>query len=129
MKIRFYFIALSIAAISFVSCIDDYELTHDEEVAELQEKYEHIVELAQSETCEEASGWDIVAVGTKDCGGPESYIPYSISIDTVRLFQLIRIYNKTQAYYHEKWGTVSDCSETPQPAGVTCENGEPVLTY
>lgn len=129
MKNKFYFILFGITALLFVSCIKDYELSQDEQLVELQERYEHIVELAQSESCDDSSDWDYVALGVKPCGGPTDYVAYSQNIDTVKLFHMIKIYNVVQTNYNNQFNISSDCAETPEPTGVTCEDGVPTLIY
>lgn len=118
-----------ILGFSTQSCIDDYELSKDEEAAQLEEMKEELTEFAQAEPCSDASEWDFIAIGVKACGGPTDYIAYNTTIDIEELHKRIDRFNDYNITYNEKWNVSSDCSVPAQPSGVICDNNVPVLTY
>ena len=64
-----------------------------------------------------------IPYGAKPCGGPRSYLVYSIiTSDSVRLMQDVRRYNEAEARLNEESGEISDCSLVSKP-GVECSEG------
>jgi hypothetical protein len=95
----------------------------------LNQLWDDIVALSGSATCQRANDWGITPVGAKPCGGPWTYLPYRLNADVDCLMKKIRHYNGQQKIYNVKYGVVSDCSVTPVPKAVDCNNGVPVLVY
>lgn len=82
-----------------------------------------------SVSCFNASNWTFTAYGSKACGGPQGFIPYSTLINTVAFLQKIADYTETERLYNIKWGVISTCDLPSQPVGVECQNGTPILKY
>ena len=88
-----------------------------------------INERAQNNTCVASDAWSIIAIGTKACGGPLSYIPYNSKIDSTCFFGIVNYYAEQMSLFNKKHNIISDCSVVPMPKGVKCENGKPVVFY
>lgn len=91
--------------------------------------FNEIENLVYSETCSNFSNWSFVAYGSKACGGPKGYIPYSKNIDTVSFLQKVETYSKAEKEFNVKWSIASDCAIASPPKYVECKNGYPVLIY
>jgi hypothetical protein len=103
-------------------------VTKNEESKNLEKLYNEIVELSKSNT--ECTGdWGFVAVGSKPCGEPEKYIPYSLKINLTDFLAKVNTYNLQQEDFNEKWNIISTCVVTPKPISVDCVNGKPTLLY
>lgn len=120
---------LAIFSLAFFSCVDDYELTQDEDTVKLLEKQTRVEEFAKSVACTDESEWDFAPIGVKACGGPKGYIAYNTTIDTVTFFRYLEDYNSFEEIYNEKWNITSTCEVPPTPIDVICEDGQPVLIY
>ena len=105
------------------------ELTQEEEAQNLTQMFLEIQRLATSETCDDSANWTFTSYGSKACGGPIGFIPYSKNIDTVLFLQKVEEHRLAQRAFNEKWEIVSDCALAEEPAGVVCQNGSPVLDY
>lgn len=95
----------------------------------LMDLFNEIQNLAYSESCSNTTNWNFVAYGSKACGGPQGYIPYSKNIDTALFLNKIEEYAKAEAAFNIKWSVASDCAITNPPKNVECQNGYPVLIY
>lgn len=95
----------------------------------LMDLYNELYELAFSETCSDNSDWSFTAFGSKACGGPQGYIPYSKNIDIVSFLQKVETYSTAEKAFNKKWGIASDCAIVNPPTSVECQNGYPVLIY
>jgi hypothetical protein len=106
------------------------ELTAQEiEHTVLMDFFNKIENLAYLESCMNAEDWTFVAYGSKACGGPKGYIPYSKNIDTISFLKKIEKYTESEKEYNIKWGIISDCSIAASPVAVECQNGYPTLIY
>ncbi|MFK8059171.1 MAG: hypothetical protein AB8B78_03675 [Polaribacter sp.] len=106
------------------------ELTEQEkDHRKLMDLYDEIYNLAYSVTCTNSSDWLISPFGSKACGGPQGYIPYSKNIDTVAFLNKIKVYSDAEKEYNIKWGVISDCSIIPPPKGIECKNGFVIVNY
>lgn len=110
------------------SCNND-EQTQEQESDNLQQMLSEIKSMANNESCTAAEEWRITDYGAKACGGPIGFIAYSSKIDTAKFLKKVEKHRNAQTNYNEKWGIVSDCSIPPQPNGVDCVDGVPVLEY
>jgi len=84
---------------------------------------------AAAESCENAEDWKFTSIGSKACGGPTGYLPYSVNIDTVLFFRLVEAHRLQEQEFNETWGVVSDCALALAPTDVICEDGKPVLVF
>ena len=95
----------------------------------LMELFNEISELSYSKTCTNANDWNYTPYGSKACGGPQGFLPYSNKIDTVSFLAKIDAYTKAEEAYNIKWGVISTCEAILAPDAIECSNGYPVLTY
>lgn len=107
-------------------CCESLDATgsQEEERNSLNQRKLQILEFINSHTCRSDSECRYVPFGAKPCGGPWTYLAYPTSIDTSRLFVMIRDYNTAEKTYNKKWGIVSDCSIPAPPDSVRCINGK-----
>ncbi|MET1258990.1 hypothetical protein ABV409_06595 [Flagellimonas sp. DF-77] len=120
---RRYLYSMLIVAVCFTACdAEDDEL-------DLDEQFEALVALSESVTCVDPAEWRVAGIGAKACGGPSDYIAYSVAIDTLDFLQRLETYNEGVAARIADSGLFSDCSITPPPRAVSCENGKAVLMY
>lgn len=82
--------------------------------------------LASAEICTNASDWSYVAIGSKPCGGPSSYIAYPKKLET-EILQKITHFTQLQSAYNTKYGLMSDCMMVQPPSGIQCVDGKAVL--
>lgn len=111
-----------------ISCSEE-ESSQQEDFIELNGVFESIQEAATSKPCIDATQWSFIPYGQKACGGPQGFIAYPLSIDTVAFFNRIEGHRLREAFLNEKWAVFSACDVPPQPQSVDCENGLPVLIY
>lgn len=86
-----------------------------------------IIGQVDTAICEDPSEWDFTALGSKACGGPQEYIAFPHSIDTVLFLGLVAEYTAAEQRFNEKYGVVSDCMAVLSPSGIECDDGKPVL--
>ncbi len=105
------------------------ELTKEEDTQNLMEIFGDIQSMAQSIDCTNSGEWTFTSYGSKACGGPKGYIPYSLNMDVLTFLQLIETHRRKEREFNDKWGAISDCMMAIQPTGVHCKDGNPVLEY
>jgi len=102
------------------SCDETAETGMAAEKEALENLRTEIETLIGTTACTEDSGCDVIAFGSKPCGGPWYYLAYSTAVDTEALLEMVATYNELEATYNEKWGVLSDCEVVTAPAGVIC---------
>lgn len=107
-----------------VSGCENTENSQQVDRKELNRQLEEIKDLISQEACDEETKCDYIAVGSKACGGPKSYLLFSSSIDRQKLEELVEIYNKEEADFNQKYGIVSDCMLVTPPEKIECINGK-----
>ncbi len=121
------------AVILIFSGCEDEGITDKSERSEderfLEQLREEIMNLSESEPCEDAENWAFTALGSKACGGPAGYIAYPTTINVEDFLDQVEFYTAQQKIYNEKWGIMSTCDIPPEPSDVICEDGKPVLIY
>ncbi len=127
MKIKLGLLTILFLVLS--SCSSDDEATQAEDKEALTAQFSVIKTLADSENCIDATDWLFTPIGSKACGGPISYLAYNSNINVSDFLEKVNQYRIDMENFNEKWGIVSDCSITPQPTGVICENNLPILQY
>ncbi|MDD7887183.1 hypothetical protein [Flavivirga sp. 57AJ16] len=85
--------------------------------------------LAKASVCNDTTECKFIALGSKPCGGPWSYLLYTTSIDVEQLKAAVKDYNTKEAAFNLKWGITSDCTFTLRPVSASCENNTCVLMY
>ena len=103
--------------------------TYENELTDLSLLKAEIETLANASVCNEASECKFIALGSKPCGGPWSYLIYTTSIDVEKLEAAVKDYNQKEAAFNIKWGIASDCSFALQPTSINCENNTCILMY
>ena len=122
--------AWRIISISENELIVKRELTEQEiDYNGLMELFREISELAYSSTCSNSNTWQFIAYGSKACGGPKGYLPYSNKIDTNTFLEKVEVYSQAEKEYNLKWGIISDCAIANPPKSIECQNGYPILKY
>ena len=91
--------------------------------------FSEIENLAYSKTCANTTNWSFTAYGSKACGGPQGYLPYSKSINVTAFLDKIEVYTEAEKTFNIKWNIVSDCSVINTPKSVECQNEIPILIY
>lgn len=114
----------------FAMCKDDNnQSVKDEEQAALVKLKVEIDQMANQESCSNATDWKFVAIGSKACGGPTGYVAYSTKINETKFLEKVTNYTNQQKAFNTKWGIASDCMLVSKPNGVVCSEGKPVLIY
>ncbi|HEU4791889.1 MAG TPA: hypothetical protein VFS71_19550 [Flavobacterium sp.] len=127
-NINFLFIALSIF---FFSCNNDDDSSQETENQNLTKMYTEIISasMVNSTQCTNPAEWSFTAIGSKSCGGPTGFIPYSLKINVTEFLKKVENYNKAEDAYNKKWGIISTCDIILPPTRVDCVNGKPTLMY
>ncbi len=99
------------------------EPTRESDRAALDAQRKEILAFAASGQCTGNSECQYMGLGSKPCGGSWEFIVYSTSLDTQRLFAMVKEYDQNEDAYNRRWKIVSDCSMTPMPDSVGCLNG------
>lgn len=113
-----------LVSLGSLSCSSDDGQTED-----LDTQLNALMALSESVSCGDDSEWRIAGLGAKPCGGPSSYIAYSIRIDTTDFLRRLENYNEAVRAKNEREGLISDCALAPAPSRVQCQDGKPVLIY
>jgi len=86
-------------------------------------KYE-ILKYVGTPLCEGESVCRSIGFGTKPCGGPWSYLIYSVSnVDSLQLFDMVSDYNRFNAELNEEYILGSDCGVLFPPE-LGCNGGQ-----
>ena len=117
------YVLILLGLLLFASCDNDDSISQ----SDLENQFQEIKALAESEACVDISDWRLVGIGAKACGGPSSYLAYSINIDTEAFLDLVEDYNANVRAYNEKEGLISDCMVVSPPSSIRCENGKVVF--
>lgn len=88
-----------------------------------QQLYQHIQQMVGKAAADEVSQCRIAPLGHKPCGGPASYLVYSVrDLDEATLLAAIAQYTALDQTQHQAAGLVSDCSIVPEPVA-TLQHG------
>ena len=77
--------------------------------------------------CMDSEDWQIAAIGTKACGGPQYYVAYPK--ENTDLLNSIEIYSLSEEVFNEKWSVISTCDIAVTPLSVSCEDNRYILNY
>ncbi|MDO5978728.1 hypothetical protein [Flavivirga spongiicola] len=103
--------------------------TYENELEQLSLLKADIEALAKASVCNDTTECKFIALGSKPCGGPWSYLLYTTSIDVEQLEAAVETYNQKEAAFNIKWGIASDCALALRPVSASCENNTCVLMY
>ncbi|MEN3323905.1 hypothetical protein VP395_09210 [Mariniflexile soesokkakense] len=110
-------------------CEDDEASTQEIEQQALNTSKKAIEDLAATSICNETFECKFIALGSKPCGGPWSYLVYSTSINTEKLEKMVESHNKKESDFNKKWGVFSDCAYASPPTSLNCENNTCIPIY
>jgi hypothetical protein len=113
------FVAVVCAGIPRSEAAD--ERTLDQYRSELQGLRTEIQRIVGDAACTYDSECKAIGYGAKPCGGPSSYLPYSVKNTDVPLLEgKVQQFNALQRAYQEKLRIFSNCMMVPKPV-VACE--------
>lgn len=142
-KIRFFStVLLSCIFLSLLSCKNtkinpdgskDYLITEKTSKADdtqyLSGLYDEILKLAKNQSCINSSSFKFTGLGIKACGGFNTYVIYSQSINEKSFLEKVDLYNTQNKKYNEKHSIVSDCALLLPPSKIECKEGKPSFVY
>lgn len=100
----------------------------DTQQASEKDLYAEIQQAAKTEGCISHDDCDLLPIGNKPCGGPESYQPYSkTSSDVAKLKELGKRYSDIRKQYNIDNQVIGICVVTPKP-GVNCVRNQCVAS-
>ncbi|MEW4925310.1 hypothetical protein [Algibacter sp. 2305UL17-15] len=106
------------------------ELTEREiDYRKLMAIYDEIEAFIKGIPCENAEDWTFTPYGSKACGGPQWFLAYPKSIDTVAFLKKVEEYTKAERDYNIKWSVFSTCDVVSPPKSIECQNGFPILKF
>jgi hypothetical protein len=107
----------------FMACTKEATLTPADEDKQLTQLAKDIEEFAKNKACTGGDNCRAMAMGSKACGGPTSYIIYSSSkTDEKLLSEKVKQYTDLEKEINIKYNRVSDCRFLLPPT-VDCLNG------
>ena len=81
-----------------------------------------VLQLVGDPVCDDVSQCRSMAFGAKPCGGPWSYLVYSVqTADSTRLATAVTRYNDREAQLNRELGRASDC-QVVTPPRLSCVN-------
>lgn len=128
MKTSRIFAILVMVSSAFISCTTE-EISKAQERTALNIMLSEIIEISESKICTDPDNWSYTAIGSKACGGPTGYIPYSNKIDVDQFLKAVKNYSQAEAKFNEKWGVVSNCTIAQKPIDLICEKNQAKLIY
>lgn len=107
----------------FMACSKETTLMPTDDDQKLEQLSKEIQEFAKNKTCAGGDDCKTMAMGSKACGGPRSYIIYALSkTDEKQLSEKVKQYTDLEKELNIKYNRVSDCSLLIPPT-VDCLNG------
>ena len=117
---------LKIAILGFIlfsACSKEATLTPDADDQKLEQLGKEIEAFAKNKACSGGDNCRSMPMGSRACGGPSSYIIYSLSkTDEKQLSDKVKQYTDLQKELNIKYNRTSDCSLLMPPT-VDCLNG------
>jgi hypothetical protein len=109
--------------ILFLACSKQETLMPAVDDQKLEQLGKEIQDFAKNKTCAGGDDCKTMAMGSKACGGPTSYIIYALSkTDEKQLSEKVKQYTDLEKELNIKYNRVSDCSLLIPPT-VDCLNG------
>ena len=90
---------IALLAIVF-SCTNNSDQSQEEDLLALDSLKNEIELLINQGTCSQNTDCDFIAFGSKACGGPQSYLVYSTSINVTLLTEKVANYNMQEKAYN-----------------------------
>jgi hypothetical protein len=114
---------LFLGFVLFVACSKEESLTPTTDDQKLEQLGKEIQEFAKNKACSNGDDCKVMAMGSKACGGPTSYIIYALSkTDEKQLADKVKQYTDFQKELNIKYNRTSDCLFLAPPT-VDCLNG------
>jgi hypothetical protein len=128
-NILYILISFSLLLLSCNS--DEDKSSKEEETQNLTTTYDEIITMSMVNTtpCTNSQEWAFTPIGSKACGGPVLFIPYSLKINVSEFLKKVDKYTTAQNEYNKKWGIISTCDVPLSPSSVDCVDGKPTLIY
>ena len=106
-----------------MACSKEASLMPSDDDQKLTQLSKEIEEYAKNKACSGGDNCRTMAMGSKPCGGPTSYIIYSLSkTDEKQLSDKVKQYTDLEKELNIKYNRMSDCSLLMPPT-VECLNG------
>ena len=122
MKAHIFKIAI-LGFILFSACSKEATLTPNADDQKLEQLGKEIEAFAKNKACSGGDNCRSMPMGSRACGGPSSYIIYSLSkTDEKQLSDKVKQYTDLQKELNIKYNRTSDCSLLMPPT-VDCLNG------
>jgi len=123
-KVSFMVVALSMLVTGCTTIPEQQEgLINqlDGPLAQLQvdtrQLHQRMLRLTEDKTCREHAECKVLAVGSRPCGGPEQYLPYSgVHTDEKLLAITNDRYTRLKQQQQQRLGLRSTCQMLPEPA-------------
>ncbi len=122
-------IFLSLISFFFLDCTDRNVPTQNCDQECLQELISEITKMAESKSCTAPADWAYTPIGSKACGGPDGYMAYPLSIDTDAFLKKVEEHKQAKIAFNKANNVFSNCMMEPEPKGIECADGKPVLVY
>ena len=107
----------------FVACSKEKTLAPTVDDQKLEQLGKEIQEFAKNKACSNEDDCRTMAMGSKACGGPSSYIIYALSrTNEKQLAEKVKQYTDFQKELNIKYNRASDCLFLSPPT-VDCLNG------
>lgn len=84
--------------------------------------------LLSAQTCTESDEIKIVPMGSKACGGPESYVGYTAASEKL-IAPKIEKYTSLVSEYNKLTDAMSDCALVMPPTAAKCADGKIILEH
>jgi len=120
---RFFKIVLLAIVLQSFQCSDSNEADDSITASQLETKKQEIQNYINSFSCSESLGCGFIALGSKPCGGPWSYLVFPNSVNLPKLQEMVKAYNEMNRLYNIQTNAVSDCMVVAPPTEVKCVNG------
>ena len=112
---------LFLVLLSAFSCQKEEATAEEAEMTRLKTQ---IDALTADKTCGAERSCGVIGLGSKPCGGPWSYLIYSLNAaDAVALADMVKRYNQLEAERNRRENRVSDCMMVLPPE-VACTDGK-----
>ena len=99
----------------------------DNDLSILDNAENEILNTINNYQCMDSEDWEIAAIGTKACGGPQYYVAYPT--EDTELLSSIEVYSLSEEVFNEKWSVISTCDIAVVPTSVSCEDNRYILNY
>jgi hypothetical protein len=93
------------------------------DLVSLQQERQNILDYIATFTCDENATCNMIAFGSKACGGPQKYLVFSSTVDLAYLREQVTNYNALEKAYNLTYGIFSNCMAVLPPENIGCADG------